>query len=127
MRVVEKPLMPYLEWELTSLRMRAELLGKIKIWEPENLSGTERLAQMEESGPLPEIVTLGGHTLYQVLYDDRGIADGAIRFTDSELIEHWERFIQDLYGEAEDMAPFFDREVAPLTALRSKRETKQEA
>ncbi|MFI0711760.1 DUF6879 family protein [Streptomyces inhibens] len=119
-RVVEKPLTPYLEWELTSLRLRAEVLGKIRVWEPGGISGPMGLEQLEESGPLPEIVTLGGHTLYKVLYDDHGISEGAVRFTDSELVARWERFIQALYREAEDLLSFFEREVAPLTSLRSR-------
>lgn len=123
-RVVEQPLTPYLQWELTWLRLRAELMGRIRVWEPGGTSGLTALnrpaglAKMEESEPLPEIVVMGGHTLYQVLYDENGIGDGAVRFTHPEAIAQWEKFIQVLYHEAEDLRSFFDREVAPATPAR---------
>ncbi|MEU9124318.1 DUF6879 family protein [Streptomyces sp. NPDC048506] len=145
-RVVEQPLTSYLQWELTTLRLRAELMGRIRVWAPEEppepsslsglpepsgplgplgpleVSGSSRLSELdrlEESGPLPEIVVMGGHTLYQVLYDDNGIGDGALRFTDPEAIAQWEKFIQVLYHEAEDLRSFVDREVTPATSARS--------
>ncbi|MDJ1131711.1 DUF6879 family protein [Streptomyces iconiensis] len=110
-RVVEKPLTPYLRWELNSLRVRAELLGGIRVVSPEHLATTES----EE--PLPEIVTLAGHTLYQILYDAGGILEGAVRVTDSAAVTRWEEFIGELYERGEELESYCAREVPDLTGL----------
>lgn len=107
-RVVEKPLTAYLQWELHSLRIRAECGERISI------VNAEALADSEEFGPLPEIVILGGRTLYQVLYSATGIPIGAIRYTDPDLVLRWESYIEDLHRTGEDVLTYFDREVAHL-------------
>ncbi|MGW4379099.1 DUF6879 family protein [Kitasatospora sp. NPDC004531] len=104
-RVVERPLNAYLRWELYSLRMRAECGERIRIVHAEDLA--------EDSGPLPEVVVLGGRTLYRVLYTEAGAPDGAIRWTDPELVAVWEGFIRSLYRRGEDVASWFAREMAP--------------
>lgn len=108
-RVVEKPLTPYLLWELNSLRVRAELLGRIRVVGPEQLYG------VESEEPLPEIVTLGGHTLYRILYDGEGLFEGAVRVTDPATVARWEGFIGNLYGAGEELETYFAREVADLS------------
>ncbi|MFJ1795780.1 DUF6879 family protein [Kitasatospora griseola] len=105
-RVVERPLTAYLQWELHSLRMRAECGERVRIVLAEDLA--------EDSGPLPEIVVLGGRTLYQVRYTATGGPDGAIRWTDSERVGPWQEFIRSLYRQGEYVASWFVREVAPL-------------
>ncbi|MFF8957889.1 DUF6879 family protein [Streptomyces sp. NPDC014894] len=107
-RVVEKPLTPYLQWELHSLRQRAAYGERVRVVD----AGT--LAEAEAPGPLPEVVVLGGRTLYRVLYSASGATLGAIRYTEPELVGRWERAVAELYGSAEDMARYFDREVAHL-------------
>ncbi|MGW2330174.1 DUF6879 family protein [Streptomyces sp. NPDC001700] len=107
-RVVEKPLTPYVQWELHSQRQRAEHGQRIRI------VPAEQVAAAETSGPLPEGVVLGGHTLFQVLYTEEGVANGAIRYTDPDLVERWESYIKALYTAGEDVIPYFDREVAHL-------------
>ncbi|MEU1801381.1 DUF6879 family protein [Streptomyces sp. NPDC019937] len=107
-RVIEKPLTPYVQWELHSQRQRAEHGQRIRI------VPAEQVAASENTGPLPEVVILGGHTLFQVLYTDAGVADGAIRYTDRELVERWETYIKALYDLGEDVISYFDREVAHL-------------
>lgn len=111
-RVVEEPLTPYLQWELNSLRLRTECGGHIRVVGPEHISG------LEEDGPLPELVALGGQTLYKVVYDGQGILDGAVRFVDFEITTRWEQFVQCLYEEGEDLSTYFEREVAPLPPPR---------
>ncbi|MEE1786404.1 hypothetical protein PUR71_26385 [Streptomyces sp. SP17BM10] len=107
-RVVEKPLTTYLHWELHSLRIRAECGERIRIVDAGALAGSER------SGPLPEVVILGGSTLYRVLYSETGTPVGAIRFTDPDLILRWEDYIRDLYRTGEDVRTYFANEVARL-------------
>ncbi|MFF2542730.1 DUF6879 family protein [Kitasatospora sp. NPDC058063] len=107
-RVVELPLTPYLRWELHSLRIRAECGERIHIVD------ATTLAASEESGQLPEIVILGGRTLYQVRYSETGIPVGAIRYTDPDLVRRWESYITDLHRAGEDVLVYFDREVAHL-------------
>ncbi|MDH6710502.1 tetratricopeptide (TPR) repeat protein [Kitasatospora sp. MAA19] len=114
-RVVEKPLTAYLQWELHSLRIRAECGERISI------VNAEALADSEEFGPLPEIVILGGRTLYQVLYSATGIPIGAIRYTDPDIVLRWENYIEDLHRTGEDVLTYFDREVARLPPPTQKR------
>ncbi|MFF7656862.1 DUF6879 family protein [Streptomyces sp. NPDC007983] len=107
-RVVEKPLTPYVQWELHSQRQRAEHGQRIRIVR------AEQVAASESTGPLPEMVVLGGRALFQVLYTEAGVANGAIRYTDPDLVERWENYIKALYAAGEDVIPYFDREVAHL-------------
>lgn len=112
-RVVEEPLTPYLQWELHSLRLRAEYGERVHVVS----AGT--VAASEEVGLLPEVTVLGGRTLYQVLYTDAGVPDGAVRFTDPDLVGRWERFIRSLYETGEDVTSYFDRKVAHLPPPKS--------
>ncbi|MFS7873080.1 DUF6879 family protein, partial [Streptomyces asiaticus] len=107
-RVVERPLTPYVQWELHSQRQRAEYGQRIRI------VPAEQVAASEDTGPLPEVVVLGGHTLFQVLYTEAGVANGAIRYTDRDLVERWENYIKALYAVGEEVISYFDREVAHL-------------
>ncbi|WP_129768825.1 DUF6879 family protein [Streptomyces sp. L-9-10] len=107
-RVVERPLTPYLQWELHSLRQRAEYGERIRT------VSAEVLAAAESEGPLPEVVILGGSTLYQVLYDESGASQGAIRYSDSGIVGRWESYIKEIYGAGEDVESYFAREVAHL-------------
>jgi hypothetical protein len=107
-RVAEKPLTAYLQWELHSLRMRAEYGERIRVVPAEQLAGAE------EFGLLPELVVLGGRTLYQVLYGETGIPIGAIRFTDPDIVDRWQTYLKDVYETGEDVHAYFDREVAHL-------------
>jgi len=113
-RVVEEPLTPYMHWELHALRVQAESGKKIRVVTPAVL-GT-----LETAGPLPEVVVVGGKVLYQVVYTEAGILDGAIRFRGSELIKRWESFIRELYEAGEDLLSYFERRVAHLPPQRPK-------
>lgn len=107
-RVVEEPLSPYLMWELNSLLLRSEYGDSIRIVE----SGI--LASFEGSGRLPEVFVIEPDIVYQVLYDVDGIAVGAIRSDDRNVVRQWVGFIKRLHGEGEDLGEFFPRRVAGL-------------
>ncbi|RDG37685.1 DUF6879 family protein [Streptomyces corynorhini] len=107
-RVVEQPLTPYLQWELNSLRQQAECGTRVRV------VGAELVAPSESDGLLPELVILGGDVLYQVLYTESGVPNGAIRYTDPEVIGCWESYIRELYRVGEDVMSYFHREVAHL-------------
>ncbi len=112
LRVVETPLTPYLQWELQALRIQAECGMRIRV------ICADVLEAMETAGVLPEVVTLGGRTLYQVIYADSGVLDGAIRFTEPALIANWEGYIKELYEAGQDILSYFDRHVAHLPPPR---------
>ncbi|MGW2330813.1 DUF6879 family protein [Streptomyces sp. NPDC001700] len=107
-RVVERPIAPYLQWELHLLRLRAECGEKIRV------IGPEHLGELERSGPLPELLTLGDRTTYQIRYSDEGILDGAVRFTDPATTARCRALTRDLYAAGEDLTSYFAREVAHL-------------
>ncbi|MFJ6212979.1 DUF6879 family protein [Streptomyces sp. NPDC092296] len=107
-RVVEQPLTPYLQWELHLLRLRAECGEHIRV------VGPEAVRDREGAGPLPERVTLGAGTVYQVLYTEQGALDGAVRFTDPEVTARCREFVRELYEAGEDLVRYVDREVAHL-------------
>lgn len=101
-RVVETPLTPYMRWELCSLRIRAECGERIRVVD----AGT--VAPSERRGPLPEVVVLGGRTLYCVLYTESGVPDGAFRYTAPYLVRCWEDYIRGLYETGEDVRSYVD-------------------
>ncbi|MFE1960101.1 DUF6879 family protein [Streptomyces sp. NPDC059479] len=110
-RIVEQPITPYVQWELYSLVQQDEL-GKSRV----RIVTAEQVADAEKAQQLPEIVVLGSQTLYNVIYSDNGQPIGAIRFTDQQQVQAWERYIQSLYETGEDIASYFAREIAHLPA-----------
>jgi hypothetical protein len=115
-RVVERPLTPYMQWELHALRVRADCGKSIRV------VGAEKVMPLEFSGLMPEVVVLGGRTLYSIRYTDEGVPDGAVRFVEPRLIKHWESYIRELFTGGEDVISYVDREVVPLPAPRMKTE-----
>ncbi|MFE5585399.1 DUF6879 family protein [Kitasatospora sp. NPDC056531] len=103
-RVVEFPLTPYLEWELQSLRVRAECGELIRV------VGPELIAPHELDGPLPELVTLGSDTVYDITYDAAGLADGATRYLDRATRDRVAEFISRLYDQGEGIESFMARQ-----------------
>lgn len=108
LRIVEEPLTPYMQWELHSLRLWDEC------GTPTRVLTTDKLNQAEVGGMLPELVVLGGRTLYQVCYTGAGALDGAVRYTEAALVESWESYIKRLYAAAEGTQSYFARRVAHL-------------
>ncbi|MFJ2816196.1 DUF6879 family protein [Streptomyces sp. NPDC087294] len=107
-RVVQRPLTPYVQWELHSLRQRAEYGERVHVVD------AGQVAPAERAGRLPELVVLGGRTLFQVLYSDTGASLGAIRYTDLDFVGSWESYIRRLSLEGDDIQAYFEREVAHL-------------
>lgn len=89
-----------------TLRQQAEFGQRVRV------VSAESVASLEALGPLPAVVALGGRTLYEVVYSESGQAEGAIRFTDPGWVAEWERFIEALFEPGEEIASYFDREVA---------------
>jgi hypothetical protein len=112
-RVVGKPITPYLQWELNSHTVWTQCGEKYSV------VSEDQVAPFEESGLLPEIITLGADVMYEILYDETGILYGGVRFTDRDLIARCQKFIQHLYSIGEDFDGFFEREVAGLEPPRS--------
>lgn len=112
-RIVAEPIIPYLQWELHALRVREQGGSGIRVLPP------EQVAHLETDGPLPEVFTLGTEVMYEPIYDEHGTLDGARRYTDPELIQHWQRLIADLYAAGEPLAHYFTRSVADLPAPAS--------
>lgn len=109
-RVVAEPIIPYLQWELHVLRLREHYGTGVRVL------GPEQVAPYEQDRPLPELCTLGTAVMYEIVYDGRGILDGARRYTDPELIQRCQELIAELYSEGEPLSTFFPRKVAPLPA-----------
>ncbi|QBI53083.1 DUF6879 family protein [Streptomonospora litoralis] len=107
-RVAEAPLTPYMQWELHALRIQHESGMPVRV-----VDGGA-VGHYEKTGPLPEVVVLGGRVLYRVVYTDAGAVDGAVRFDDPRTVRGWEAFIAGLFHRGEDMTTYFDREVAHL-------------
>ena len=112
LRVVAEPIIPYLQWELHSLKLRAECGELIRILP------AAAVRHLEDDGELPEVVTLGPSTAYQILYDADGVLTGGVKVTDPQAVGRVTRLVRRLYGEGEDLATFFEREVAPLPPPR---------
>lgn len=109
-RVVEEPLTPYLQWELHSLLQQAQFGVRVRVVHAESV------AEVERTVPLPELVLLGGRTLFNVLYSDAGHPQGAIRYTESDVTARWEHYIKSLYQSGEEITSYFERVVAHLPA-----------
>lgn len=111
-RIVSLPVTPYLQWELHLLKVRDETGGPIRI-----LQATA-ITDLEDQGPLPDIYTMDGTVMYQAVYDERGVLEYALRYTDQALVAHCRDFIADLYARGEPVSNFFEREIAHLQPPR---------
>lgn len=107
-RVVERPVTLYLQWEMHVLRLRAELGEDIRVVDAVLLRGAEGQRSV------PELVILANAALYEVIYDDEGVSAGARRFTEQALIEKTTAEVDSLHTRGEEFSAFFDREIAPL-------------
>jgi hypothetical protein len=107
-RVVERPITPYLHWELHLLRVRAECGELIRV------VGPEEVAAYEGAGPVPELVTLNDDTVYEIRYDTAGVLAGAVRHLDRALRDRVAARIEELHALGEDIGSYVAREVAGL-------------
>ncbi|MGW6449771.1 DUF6879 family protein [Lentzea sp. NPDC055074] len=107
-RVVERPLTEYLQWELHLLRLRDELGGHTRVLP------ADQVQRFETNRLLPELITLGDDVMYEILYDERGLLEGAILHTGREIVGQCREFVRFLYGQGEPIGTYFEREVATL-------------
>jgi hypothetical protein len=107
-RIVAEPVTPYLQWELHLLKTRDETGGPIRILR------NAAVAHLEGDGPLPEIYTMDRNAMYQAIYDDRGVLEHALKYTNRAVVSRCRDFIADLYARGEPISSFFEREIAPL-------------
>lgn len=111
-RIVALPLTPYIHWELYALRIRDGLCESIRV-----LLDTE-IADLEDQGPLPDIYTIDRRVMYQAVYNDDGVLENALKYTDGELVSQCRDFIVGLYDRGEPLGSFFEREIAHLPPPR---------
>jgi len=107
-RIVSLPVTPYLHWELYVLRLRDEMGGPIRVLQ------APAVAELEDQGPLPDIYTMDRDVMYQAVYDEHGVLEHALRYTDAALVSRCRDFIADLYARGEPISDFFQREIAHL-------------
>lgn len=107
LRVVERPVSPYLLWEMQWFKILAEEGTSIRVLD------AERVRDLEYHGSLPEIV-VDEHALYHVSYDRDWKAAGARRIDDPEVISQVRAELADLWGLAEPFPSYFTREIVPL-------------
>ncbi|GAA4241078.1 hypothetical protein GCM10022254_68490 [Actinomadura meridiana] len=107
-RIVERPVSPYLQWEMQALRVRAEAGEGIRVLDAEAVHG------QEEGGLLPEVVIVGTGALYEVGYDQAGVHNGARRIVDQEVIGACRAEMAVLWDKGEDLASYVTREIDPL-------------
>jgi hypothetical protein len=111
-RIVSLPLTPYLQWELNLLKVRDETGGPVRILLDADVE------DLEEEGFLPEIYTMDTDVMYEAVYDDHGVLEYALKYTDRELISRCRDFIAELYARGEPIGRFYEREVADLSPAR---------
>lgn len=104
-RVVQKPLSRYLVWELTSLMIRYEYGCRVRV------VTTDQVREAERRGALPEIITFDSDLAYEVIYDQSGLAVGAVRCTEPCAVNYWAGVAHGLYDIGEELPDFFGREL----------------
>jgi hypothetical protein len=114
-RVVEQPIRPYLQWELHALMVRAECGERIRV------VPVDLVRDLEAEGELPELITLGASVAYQILYTESGELAGGVKITDTRVVAHITDLTRHLYEAGEDLATFFEREVAHLPPPRGEK------
>ncbi len=107
-RIVQEPISAYLIWELNVLHIRAECGASIRVIDVRHAQA------FEHAGVAPEIFILGESIAYQVLYSGDGVAEGAIRITDSTIIANWTEAAKQLYAAGEELDSYFRRKVEGL-------------
>ncbi|WP_327405958.1 hypothetical protein OG194_42005 [Streptomyces sp. NBC_01288] len=111
-RVVDTPLIPYIQWELTILHTKFAYGERVNV-----LDATE-VAGEETEGPLPELCLMGTDAVYVLDYTLANEPNGAVRHTDPATVTRARTLIQRLYAAGEALDTYFPREVAGLPAPR---------
>jgi hypothetical protein len=108
LRIVERPVTPYLLWEMQWFKILAEEGTSIRVLD------AEHVRDLEHDAPLPEVV-VDEHALYHVSYDDEAWrACGARRIDDPEILRQATEEIAELWEPAEPFVRYFAREIVPL-------------
>ena len=107
-RIVERHVSPYLQWEMQALRIRAEAGEQIRVLD------AHAVRDREEGGLLPEVIIIGTAALYEVGYDRAGVHNGARRILDPKIIDECRTEMAALWNRGKDVASYFAREIAPL-------------
>ncbi|WP_398695293.1 DUF6879 family protein [Streptomonospora wellingtoniae] len=110
LRIVEKPVTPYVQWEMQYFRILAEEGFSLRVLEADSIADYER------SGPLPDLNLLGERVLYHIVQEPDGTPAGARRIDDPDSIIGVRRAMESLFGRAEPVLDYFHREIAPLPA-----------
>lgn len=105
-RIVTRPVTSYLQWELTALRLWAELGEKIRVLPAEAIRG------LETRRKLPELLVLGD-VLYEIQYEN-GMLAGARKLTTPGLVATCRNEIKELWHQGEDLLSYFNREIVSL-------------
>jgi hypothetical protein len=108
LRIVERPVTPYLLWEMHWFKILAEEGTSIRVLD------AEKVRDLEHVAPLPEIV-VDEHALYHVRYDADWRACGARRIDDTKVMRQAIQEIADLWESAEPFSRYFHRAIEPLT------------
>ncbi|MFF5306777.1 DUF6879 family protein [Streptomyces sp. NPDC013161] len=111
-RVVETPLIPYIQWELTILHTKFGYGERVNV-----LDATE-VAGEETQSPLPELCVMGTDAVYVLDHTPANEPNGAVRHTDPATVTRARTFVQRLYAAGETLDTYFPREVAGLSAPR---------
>ncbi|MEU7070668.1 DUF6879 family protein [Streptomyces narbonensis] len=112
-RIVERPLDPYVQWELNILHVKNGYGEDVAVLD------AERVAPYETDGPLPELCVLGDEAVYIVEYTPEGVPDGALVFTRPDVVAKARAFVRELYAAGEELGSYFPREIAHLEPPRA--------
>jgi hypothetical protein len=108
LRIVDRPVTPYLLWEMQWFRILDEEGTAIRVLD------AEQVRDREYEAMLPEVV-VDEHALYHVSYDEAWKACGARRIDDPHVVRRATTEIAELWQESEPFARYFVREIARLT------------
>lgn len=112
-RIVDEPIGPYLQWELHLLHLRDEISGgTIRVLPTTATTQDERAC----GGELPEICTMDDTVLYLHTYDEHGVQDRNIRFTDPAIITPWRDYTAHLWEHGDPLADYFEKHIKNLPA-----------
>lgn len=107
-RVVEFPISPYLQWEMQFFRLLVAEGQDLRVLR------AEQVAHYESRAVLPEVVILGEHMMYEIVYDKTGTPDGGRRIDDPKVIAGCRAELAELFEQGEPLLEFFDQHIAPL-------------
>jgi hypothetical protein len=97
-RIVERPVSAYLQWELHALKISDESGLLVRVLDASKISDLER------DHPLPELVIVGHQVLFEVRYDEHHwAAQGARRIDDPGVMEQAAAEMARLWAMAEPL------------------------